>query len=180
MNKKNLGKGILVATLAVGTILGGLVAAQPSFAAKTTQAQTQQDHAKLLKQTMQLAKQGKVKTSGKFGLSSTRKSIETKWGKADTDSQRGQLKYSKRATIFEVADWDGHKDSVFLLQTTDKSYANVTYQEVKKAFGKGSEYKGADGGYISYQAGDNVLNFNFHADKKGNLTKIKNVEVTLP
>lgn len=180
MNKKRLGKGMLVATLAVGTLLGGLVAAQPSYAANNLQtAQTQQDHAKLLKQTMQLAKQGKVKTSGEFGLFSSRKSIEAKWGKADKDSKSWQSKYSKHATIFEFADFDGHKDSVYLVQTTDKSYSDVTYQEVKKVFGKGSEYKGIDGGYVSYQAGDHTLSFNFYTDKKGNLTKIKNIEVTL-
>lgn len=75
---------------------------------------------------------------------------------------------------------DSCKDAVFLLQTTDKSYSNVTYQEVKKAFGKAPEYKDKNGGFVSYQAVSNVLSFYFHSDGKGGLGKISHVEVTLP
>ncbi|MCH5585164.1 YjgB family protein [Shimazuella sp. AN120528] len=189
MNKKDFGKGILVATLAVGTLFGGLIATQPSYAANNihaAQAHNEQNHAKLLKQTMQLANKGKVISSGEFGIYSSQKSIESKWGKPDSDSNRaeGEMKYNKHATLFYVGDDvtdHGGETVVYQLQTTDKRYASVTYKEIQKTLGKGYVYKDKNGGFVSYEVADaKSLTFYFNVDKKGNFTKIKYVEITLP
>ncbi|WP_028777940.1 DUF4309 domain-containing protein [Shimazuella kribbensis] len=180
--KKSI-KGMLVVALAVGTLLTGWVStgeAQANSNPKSSvQQSTKQNHAQLLQQTKKLAAQGKVKTSGEFKIGSSQKEIEKKWGKADKDSKDGEMKYSKRHTRFEIDDFDGHKQSAFLLQTFDKSYSSVTYEELKKELGTGGEYKEKNSGYVSYNADGNTLTFYFTVNK-GKFEKITHVEVTVP
>lgn len=187
MGKNVLGKSGLVAALAVGTILGGIVVTQTACSAKDIQsapAQTQQDHAKLLKQTRDLANKGRVITSEEFGLYSTQKEIESKWGKPDSDSNRaeGEWKYSKHSTFFFLGNDNtdsGGVSTVFQLKTLDKQYASVTAKEVQKTLGEGMVDKEA--GYIAYEVENaNTLVFYFHVDNKGNFTNVKYVEVAVP
>jgi hypothetical protein len=176
-------KGMLVVAFTVGTLLTGLVSTGEAHATSKphsiTQIQTKQNNKQLLQQTKKLAAQGKVKTSGEFKIGSSQKEIEKKWGKADKDSKSGEMKYSKRQTRFEIDDFDGHKQSAFLLQTYDKSYSSVTYEELKKELGAGGEYKGKKDGYVSYDVDGNTLTFYFTVNK-GKFEKITHVEVTLP
>ncbi|WP_028776674.1 DUF4309 domain-containing protein [Shimazuella kribbensis] len=188
MKMKKTVKGLMIGTLAVGTVLGGLLISKNFSSASDTPTiqvpvkQNHENHEQLLKQTLDLAKEGKVITSEEFGRYSSKKSIIAKWGEPDKDSKNGILKYSKHATQFYIGDSNNYKKSVYLLETTDKSYASVTYDEVKrsKALGKGGEYKDRNTAYIIYAVGENDLRFIFSVDKKGKISNLKYVEVNGP
>jgi hypothetical protein len=174
-------KAILVIVITVGSLLACFATMRGISTAKNTSTvpkeSMKQKHTQLLKQTIHLAQQGMVKSS-EFGLYSTRKEIEAKWGKADRDSQFGELKYTKRHMIFNFST-DKH-ESIWFLSTTDKNYFSVTYVDLKKTLGKPyAEYTDdSDPSYYSvlYKAGENTVSFIFHRDKQGKLNTIQEVQ----
>jgi hypothetical protein len=184
MNNKHAFKLVLTTMLGVGTILVGTFvpnevhAANSHYSIAHTAIQ-KENHTALLDQTKELATKGKVVTSEEFGIYSTQKAIENKWGKADKNSPEGELRYSKRSTAFYLDKFDTPTEAVYLLKTTDKRYANISYSEVKKRLGKGSEYKGNDSAHISYDAKDYALTFYFPVDKQGKIGNVKSVEVSV-
>lgn len=119
-----------------------------------------QDPTPLLEQTMNLAKQGKVKSSEDFQIGSIRSAIVDKWGKPDEDSDDTYLIYRKRYTYFLL----DNSDVTYLL-TEDPSYWNVTYDQVKQKLGKpDSESRGQNEATTTYHAGEYTLEFEFYYD----------------
>ncbi|WP_028776614.1 DUF4309 domain-containing protein [Shimazuella kribbensis] len=172
MNKKiNL---LIATTLTVGTLLAGVT--QIGGASAATNTPTAQEK-KLLIETRDLSKKGKVTTSEEFGIGSTPKQIEKKWGKKDGNSEDAELKYSKHQTVFYIPNEDP-KPKVFALATTDKNYQSITPNEVKQVLGKPSEtYTSPEEYDLEYIYGKKHLIFAFHKDKKGKIGKVKDVLV---
>jgi hypothetical protein len=184
MKKNWFGKSLLITVIAIGTILTGCSSTQSDSIGdiKTTET-VNHDHMELLKQTKQLADQGKVISSEEFGLYTPQEEIEAKWGKPDSDSNLadGEWKYNKHSTTFylgkNITD-SGGKTVVSNIKTTDKRYAAITAEELQKTLKDGVVYK--EGGYITYSTDIANLTFYFNLDNSGNLTTIKHVEVTSP
>ncbi|WP_028777316.1 DUF3393 domain-containing protein [Shimazuella kribbensis] len=193
LQRKTIGLMLAITLLITETLLGGC--SQKSVSSdspKTTSPQSDQNHTALLKQADELFKQDKLRltTSGEFGLRSSQKEIEAKWGKADPDSKKDELKYSKHATTFKIANDltdSGGQWLVYSLYTTDKSYTSITYDEVKKTLGKAqydaidkNEDTGKPEGIVGYNDPDgslNVLEFRFSV-KDGKMDKISSVVIT--
>jgi hypothetical protein len=160
-------KTIAVTTFTIGTLLAGFSPLSQVDASSTVQTQQvstqQQNHPKLLKQTKQLAVEGKVINSESFGLGSSHDAIVKKWGKPDEGSDRDNLFYEKRRIIFfgKV----GHTTEIY---SNDLRYDEITYKEVKKALGKPvKEVKGEDAIYVTYPAGKHTLEFAFYYNDLG-------------
>ncbi|WP_028778110.1 DUF4309 domain-containing protein [Shimazuella kribbensis] len=171
-------KTITVTTFTLGTLLAGFSQLSQVDASTTVQTQQgstqQQNHQKLLKQTKQLAAEGKVINSESFGLGSSHDAIVKKWGKPDEGSDRDNLFYDKRhISFFGEA---GHTKEIY---SNDLSYDGVTYKEVKKEFGKPvKEVEGEDGIYLTYPAGKHTLEIAFYYNDLGSAADtIKSVSV---
>jgi hypothetical protein len=173
-------KTIMITTLAIGALLTGWSnenKVQASNQTNTKQETVKENHVQLLKQTRELAKQGKVKASKEFRIGSTPKEIVAKWGEADKSSDEYELKYSKRYITFYLDD----QKNVGSLWTNDKSYQNVTYEEVKKAYGKPrmeSYDKDNQTDSLLYPTGNGYeIAITFHLDKHGKRGTFKEIEV---
>ncbi|WP_028778852.1 DUF4309 domain-containing protein [Shimazuella kribbensis] len=185
-------KKIMVTTLAIGTLITGFSyvnGAQASEQTHTMQVSEKQNHKQLLLQTKKLADQGRVITSKDLGIGSSRRAIEAKWGKPDKNSKKFDLKYSKHSTNFYFSVDDEKQKSAFNVETSDKRYSAVTYDEVKKTFGKANEewFEQNDEGefeyYVSYVVAGKKhydLQFCFYSDKNGKKGKFKHVAVNDP
>jgi hypothetical protein len=175
-------KTIMVTTLAIGTLITGFSyvnGAQASEQTHTMQVSEKQNHARLLKHTKELAKQGKVITTEKFGfgIGTPLKDIEAKWGQP-TSKTDGESQYENRSTAFNFS-FD-KKHTTYWVYTTDKSYKSVSYEEMKRTLGKPvSEfhYEEDKNDYqVVYETGKYELNFHFYK-KNGKLGNIQSVDV---
>ncbi|WP_028777809.1 DUF4309 domain-containing protein [Shimazuella kribbensis] len=152
-------KTIVATTFTVGTLLAGfsqigLVDASPIVPTQQSTTQ-QQNHQKLIKETKQLAVEGKVINSESFGLDSSRDAIVKKWGKPDPDSDAQTLFYTKRQIVFEL-----QKNKVKTVDSMDKRFENITEKEIKQALGKPNDVKRyEDGTEMYYKAGKHTLCF---------------------
>ncbi|MCH5585799.1 YjgB family protein [Shimazuella sp. AN120528] len=180
--KRGLIKGLIATTFAAGLLFTGITHVGGVHAANNIpdiQTPANQNHAKLLKHTKELAKQGKVITTEKFGfgIGTPRKDIEAKWGQP-TRKWDGESDYDNRSTAFNFS-YD-KKHTVFWVYTTDKSYKSVSYEETKRILGKPTSESHDDedkNAYsIVYRTGKYELNFHFYK-KKGKLGNIQSVDV---
>jgi Skp family chaperone for outer membrane proteins len=160
---KNWKKSAMVFTLATGLLVTGtsLTTINTSHAAPNTKVvvpKHHQSHQQTIINIEKLASQGKTVNSENFGLQSKTDDIIKKWGKPDEGSDENWLYYSKRGM-----DIVAEKGKVVKIYSTDKSYYDITYKEVKRTLGKPiKEVKGQDGHYITYKAGTNTLEFAFY------------------
>ncbi|SDX51497.1 protein of unknown function [Marininema mesophilum] len=127
----------------------------------------------VLKQTMELAKQGKAVNSGSFGLQSKKSSILKKWGKPEYQDQF-TLNYDKHQVSFYL----DNQGIVKSLETTDAKLVPVSHDQVAKTLGKPFESDAGAGQYYeSYHAGKNDVTFHWTSMKKPNgelsLTSVK-------
>ncbi|TCP69776.1 DUF4309 domain-containing protein [Baia soyae] len=130
----------------------------PASAAPITEAQVDSSNQSqdILKQTMQLAAEGKVLGSGKFGLDSQKKEILKKWGKP-AYQDRFTLDYSKRNVTFGLT-----KQSVSSVSSRDSRLLALTHQKVEKSLGKPFDSDiGAGNLHELYYVGENVIEFHW-------------------
>ncbi|MCH5585602.1 YjgB family protein [Shimazuella sp. AN120528] len=153
-------KTIIATTFTVGTLLAGISQISYAYASPITSTQhqntQQQNHQKLIKQTKQLAAEGKVINSESFGLGSTRNAIVKKWGKPE-DSDANTLFYEKRKILFELK-----ANKVTSVDSLDKRFQSINEKEVRQALGKPNKVKHyEDGTEVYYKAGKHTLRFVF-------------------
>lgn len=153
-------KTVVATTFTVGALLAGIsqihIAHASSIPSVQHQYTQQQNHQKLIKQTKQLAAEGKVINSESFGLGSSRNAIIEKWGKPE-ESDANSLFYEKRKILFELK-----ANKVTSLDSLDKKFQNITEKEVRQALGKPDKVKHyEDGTELYYKAGKHTLCFVF-------------------
>lgn len=168
MNLKSWKRSALAFSLATGLLVTGtaITTIKTTHAAHNTKVVTlmhQQSHKQTIKKIKKLATQGKTVNSEKFALQSKTNDIVKKWGKPDEGSDANYLYYNKRGMSFHA-----QKGKVVGIFSVDKSYFDITYEEVKQTLGKSiKEVKGEDGVYVTYKAGKNILKFTFYYNNEG-------------
>ncbi len=170
-------KTVIACSLATGLVLGNVVPGivSHSFAAPRAKIQVVQvKHQTQVQNIKKLAVAGKTVNSECFSIGSKVSHIKQKWGKPDAGSDNSYLTYGKRHITFEAV---GGK--VTKIQSTDKSYWNITYKEVRKGLGTPiNEVKGEDGVYLTFKAGKHTLDIAFYYNNEGNApSTIKDVTV---
>lgn len=159
---KKTTKMILAYTLIAGSILAGGQVYQ--VYTSSVYADQQKSNAHILRQTKDLAKQGRVLNSENFRMDSNKNDIIKKWGAPDL-VDKWTLSYNgKRSIQFQL---DGSK--VVGINTTDKNLTSITYSEVQKVLGKGVSHENmGDLFEVSYKVGKNTLVFAFPVKTKKN------------
>lgn len=159
-------KTVIACSLATGLVLTNVAPGiiNHSYAAPRTKIQiVQVKHQAQVQKIKKFAVAGKTVNSDCFGIGSKVSHIKKKWGKPDAGSDNRYLSYSKHHISFEAV---GGK--VTKIYSTDKSYWNITYKEVRKSLGKPvKEVKGEDAVYLTYKAGKHTLIIAFYYDNKG-------------
>jgi hypothetical protein len=157
-------KTIGATSLIVGTLLAGLssIGVPQTDAAPLTKAQhvtvAQQNNQQIIKQTKQLAAEGKTINSDNLGLGSTSSAIIKKWGLPDPNhSDKDRLDYyQKKKVVFELK-----KNKVTTVYSADKRFQSLTLKEIQKVLGKGQVSYFEDGYEVLYKAGKHNLRFIF-------------------
>jgi hypothetical protein len=172
-------KTVVAYTVAAGLVIAGTATTtiQTTYAAPDLKVVVpiQKSDQATIQHIKHLAASGKTVNSENFGLGSKIQSIKKHWGNPDEASDETYVYYNKRNINF-VADYG----KVAIINSTDKSYFNITYKEVKKTLGKAvKEVKGEDAVYVTYKAGKNTLTIAFYYDNAGTApSTIKQVSVS--
>jgi hypothetical protein len=161
---QRIAKMMVAATLLVSTTLIGISPIHAANAAQVTGVvTTEENHQKLIQDTLELATQGKTINSENFGIGSKGSAIKREWGVPDRGSDREWYFYWERLIYFKL-----DKDRVTNILSFDERLSDITLAEVKKIAGKPeSEWKGEDGFYLDYTVGKYQLRFGFCYDNDG-------------
>ncbi|WP_028778109.1 DUF4309 domain-containing protein [Shimazuella kribbensis] len=162
---RNWKKKAIVFTLATGLLLSAATLSTINTASANTQKQAAQStnvkHQVILKQTKNLADDGKTINSEKFGVGSSTKDIIKKWGQPDNPKEEISLKYSKRQIEFLA-----RSKKVTTVVSNDNRYEGITYQEVVDTLGLPYEYEDGKDIIISYEAEKHTLKIAFNRSGK--------------
>lgn len=159
-------KSGITLSLATALLLSGFALPLINTADAAPQKQeaqsTNSKHQAILKETKKLAIAGKAINSENFGMGSVGKDIVKKWGKPSA-GDKDFLRYDDRRIYFELK-----SSKVNLIQSRDKNYKGITYQEVVNTLGKPDkqyfEESSGDHGYIKavYKLGKRTLSIAFY------------------
>jgi hypothetical protein len=135
---------IVATTLFISATLLGIAPIYTANAAPDTKVVTvEENHQKLIQDTLELAIQGKTINSENFGIGSKGSDIKREWGTPDPPESDGSVYvYQKRKIWFEVS----RKSRVTGICSFDERLWDITLAEVKKiAVAPEREHKGEDG-----------------------------------